>query len=78
MLHCEAGARDLGLVTEDGRCRWAYLMYATRGGIARQPDLTRLIRYGDQTPDVQIKGLMDATIRALKQEQQALLLGTRA
>ena len=78
VLHCEAGARELGLVTEGGRCRWAYLVYATRGQVAREPELIRLIRHGDQVPDAQIEGLMDAAIRALKHEQQAATSGRRA
>ena len=76
VLQSEAGARELGLVTESGRCRWAYLMYATRGRVAQQPDLIHLIRHGEQAPDQQIKSLMDATIRGLREEQQALLRGT--
>lgn len=61
--------QKLGLVSEAAHCRWAYLMVATRGEIARSPEVARYIRDGGANPDEQVGLVMKSTIAALKQQR---------
>lgn len=66
VLHSEVTGRELGLATEAGHYRWAYLVYATRGRIVHHPEIAEIITHRDRTPDQQVEGLMEATIDGLK------------
>ena len=66
VLASEARARELGIVTEAGHCRWAFLMMITRGEIGAHPAVADFIRYGAHPPDRQVEDIMGATSRAVR------------
>ncbi|WP_288587018.1 DUF4123 domain-containing protein [uncultured Methylobacterium sp.] len=66
VLASEARARELGIVTEAGHCRWAFLMMITRGGVGTDPAVAAFVRNGARLPDEQVEDIMDATARAVR------------
>ena len=60
----EAAADRLGIRTEAGHCRWAFLMYATNGEVARHADVADFVRAGK--PDAQVEALMGEAARSLR------------
>lgn len=66
VLVSEARARTLGIVTEAGHCRWAFLMMITRGRIGEDPAVSSYIRNGVRSPDDHLEDIMDATSRAVR------------
>lgn len=76
VLVSEQTGKRLGLVSEAAHCRWAYLMFATRGQIAASPDVARYIRDGGSTPDRQVGLVMKSTVAELRRQRAEL--GTNA
>jgi hypothetical protein len=64
--------QKLGLVSEAAHCRWAYLMVATKGEVARSPEVATYIRNGGANPDEQVGLVMKSTIAALKQSRNQM------
>jgi hypothetical protein len=54
----DRSAAALGIATEQGRGRWAFLMLATRGGVEHAPEVRRVLAAGDAPPDRQLARLM--------------------
>ena len=71
VLASERSGEALGIETEAGHSRWAYLMYATRGRALQDPELLALIRSGGAAPDEQVKALMAETIKSLRARRLA-------
>jgi hypothetical protein len=68
----EETGKQLGITSEAAHCRWAYLMFATQGKVSRSPELAEYIRHGGNSPDEQIRLVMNRTISALKQQRSQL------
>ncbi len=75
VLHSEATGKELGLMTEAGQCRWAYMMYATHGEAARKPEITEYIKSSSNTPDSQLELVMGESIRHLTRTQAQVRSG---
>lgn len=72
VLVSEQTGKRLGLVSEAAHCRWAYLMFATRGQIATSPDVVRYIRDGGSNPDRQVSLVMKSTVAELRRQRVEL------
>ena len=64
-LHSEPSAKALGIETERGRARWAYLMMLSNGKAAQAPEVTAFLRQG-ASADEQVKALVGHTAQALR------------
>ena len=69
VVESEENARQLGVLTEAGQCRWAYMMFASRGEVARRDEVVGYVREGEGggTPDERVKLLMGEAARAMRQ-----------
>ena len=76
VLHSEATANELGVVTEAGHCRWAYLMYATQRQVAQKADIKDQIRNSPKGPDVELSALMKEALRHLRNERVQMRVGS--
>ena len=59
-------ATALGIITEAGYCRWAYLMLITDGKVADSPEVIDYIGEEGSTPDEQVALALQSTIEALE------------
>jgi hypothetical protein len=62
----ETTADELGIETERGRARWAYVMMLSDGKAAELPQVRGFIRNGSASPDDQVSALMKHTAQALR------------
>ena len=62
-----ATGQDLGIRSAGGHQRWAYLMTATEGRAADDPQVRGFIRDGEGTPDAQVKVAMKDLVATLRQ-----------
>jgi hypothetical protein len=62
----EKTADELGIETERGRARWAYVMMLSDGKAAGLPEVRGFIRSGSASPDEQVSALMKHTAQALR------------
>lgn len=69
VLVSEQTGKRLGLVSEAAHCRWAYLMFATRGQIAASPDIVSYIRDAGSSPDRQVGLVMKSTVAELRRQR---------
>ncbi len=65
-LASEASADELGIETERGRARWAYVMMLSDGKAADLKEVRSFIQNGEASPDTQVRALMRHTIDALR------------
>ncbi|MFD1747405.1 DUF4123 domain-containing protein [Rhizobium helianthi] len=65
-LASETSADELGIKTERGRARWAYVMMMSDGKAANAPEVRNYIRDGGDTPDNRVKSLIQHTVDALR------------
>jgi hypothetical protein len=65
-LASETSAGELGIETERGRARWAYVMMLSDGKAADIKEVRSFIQNGEAGPDAQVKALMGHTIAALR------------
>jgi Domain of unknown function (DUF4123) len=63
-LASDKSADELGIETERGRARWAYLMMLSDGKVAEMKQARDFVRFGGNDPDDQVKALMRHTIDA--------------
>jgi len=68
-LASEPSADELGIVTERGRARWAYVMLISDGKAARLQSVRDHITKGSDTPDEQVRTLIDDAAAALRTGQ---------
>lgn len=59
-------ATALGIITEAGYCRWAYLMLITGGQVATSQEVLDYIGEEGSTPDEQVALALESTIAALE------------
>lgn len=62
----EKTARQLGVQTEAGKARWAYLNIVSDNKATEIPEIRRYIQNGEESPDEQVRSLMHHTIDALR------------
>lgn len=62
----EASAKELGLSSERGHARWAYLMLMSGGQAAHVPEARAFVSNGAEPPDRQVRKLIDHTAAALR------------
>ena len=65
-LASETTADELGIETERGRARWAYVMMLSDGKAADIRQVRGFIRNGPASPDEQVSALMKHTAQALR------------
>lgn len=65
-LASESSADGLGIETERGRARWAYVMMLSDGRAADIAEVRGFIRNGPAGPDAQVSALMKHTAAALR------------
>lgn len=65
-LASEKSADELGIKTERGRARWAYVMMMSDGKAAEGAEVRNYIRDGGDTPDNRVKSLIQHTVNALR------------
>lgn len=65
-LASEKTADELGIKTETGKARWAYLSVVSDNQAAQLPEVRGFIRNGEASPDAQVNALMKNTITALR------------
>lgn len=65
-LESEPSAKALGIETERGQARWAYVMLLSHGKAAQTKEVTDYIRSGERSPDEQVKSLITYTADALR------------
>ena len=65
-LASEPTADELGLITERGRARWAYVMMMSDGRAASAPEVRAFLLDGGDTPDNRVKALIAHTVAALR------------
>ncbi|MCJ8510731.1 DUF4123 domain-containing protein [Rhizobium lemnae] len=65
-LASETSADELGIKTERGRARWAYVMMMSDGKAAKAPEVCGYIRDGGDTPDNRVKSLIQHAADALR------------
>ncbi len=65
-LASEKSADELGIKTERGRARWAYVMIMSDGKAADAPEVRNYLGDGGDTPDNRVKSLIDHTVDALR------------
>ena len=54
----DTSGRQLGIRTEAGHKRWAYLVMASEGQVARTPGALDFIRHGGSSPDDQVRQMI--------------------
>lgn len=62
----EKTANQLGIQTEAGKARWAYLNIVSDNKATEIPEIRRYIQNGEANPDEQVRSLMRHTIDALR------------
>lgn len=62
----EASGRELGLHGEAARARWAFLMMATEGRVAADPDVRHLLTRPGGRPERDVSQLMDFVVDGLR------------
>ncbi|KQT92679.1 hypothetical protein ASG60_21275 [Methylobacterium sp. Leaf469] len=62
-----ASGQELGIATEAGIKRWAYLLMMTDGKIENVPEARAYLARGDEAPDRQVAKLIGHTARALRE-----------
>jgi hypothetical protein len=67
-LSSEPTADKLGILTERGRARWAYVMMLSDGKAAESSEIRQFILDGGDTPDNRVKSLIDYTVEALREQ----------
>lgn len=67
-LASEQSADELGIKTERGRARWAYVMTVSDGKAASLPEVRDYIQDGKDTPDNRVKSLIQHTADAIRQQ----------
>jgi len=65
-LASERSAAELGIRTEQGRARWAYVMVLSGGKAATLPEVRGFVRSGEASPDRQVRALIQHTADALR------------
>ena len=70
-LASEKSADELGIKTERGRARWAYVMIMSDGKAADAPEVRNYVGDGGDTPDNRVKSLIDHTVDALRSNPSA-------
>lgn len=65
-LASEKSADNLGIKTERGRARWAYVMILSDGKAADAPEVRDYVGDGGDTPDNRVKSLIGHTVDALR------------
>lgn len=65
-LASEKSANELGIRTEQGRTRWAYVMMMSDGRSADLPEVRAYITDGRDTPDNRVRMLIGHTVDALR------------
>ncbi|OLP47041.1 DUF4123 domain-containing protein [Rhizobium oryziradicis] len=65
-LASEKSADELGIKTERGRARWAYVMMMSDGKAAEGAEVRNYIRDGGDTPDNRVKSLIQHIVNALR------------
>jgi Domain of unknown function (DUF4123) len=65
-LASETAADGLGIETERGRARWAYIMMLSDGRAADVKEVRGFIQNGPESPDAQVSALMKHTAAALR------------
>jgi hypothetical protein len=65
-LASEKTADELGIETERGRARWAYVMMLSDGKAADVKEVRSFVRNGPASPDEQVSALMKHTAAALR------------
>ncbi|MER0240436.1 hypothetical protein [Fulvimarina sp. MAC8] len=71
----ERTGERLALRSHDAHCRWAYLMFATEGRIARSQEVRHFIARPGADPDKQMALVMRGTILALRRQRSAMFGG---
>lgn len=64
-LASEISAEELGITSERGRARWAYLMVVSDGKAIEASEVRDYIQNGENRPDDQVKSLIEFTADAL-------------
>ncbi|MEW9310642.1 DUF4123 domain-containing protein [Labrys neptuniae] len=62
----EKTSHQLGIQTEAGKARWAYLNIVSDNKATEIPEIRRYIQNGEESPDEQVRSLMRHTIDALR------------
>ncbi len=70
-LASEKSADELGIKSERGRARWAYVMVMSDGKAADAPEVRDFIRDGGDTPDNRVKSLIANAADALRSNPSA-------
>ncbi|TWF50077.1 DUF4123 domain-containing protein [Neorhizobium alkalisoli] len=65
-LASERSADELGIKTERGRARWAYVMMMSDGKAAGAPEVRNYVRDGGDTPDNRVKSLIQHAVDSLR------------
>ena len=63
----DRSGRQLGLRTEAAHKRWAYLLMASDGQVARTPGALDFIRYGGTSPDDQVRRMVEMIADRIRQ-----------
>ncbi len=67
-LASEPSADELGIRTERGRTRWAYVMMMSDGKAAEAPEIRSYVTDGKDTPDNRVKALIGHAVDALRRD----------
>ncbi|MEL4375993.1 DUF4123 domain-containing protein [Brucella cytisi] len=65
-LASESSADELGIKTERGRARWAYVMMLSDGKAAKLKEVRSYIQDGRDSPDNRVKSLIQHTANAIR------------
>jgi hypothetical protein len=65
-LASERTADELGIRTERGRARWAYVMVVLDGKAADLPEVRSFLQEKGATPDTRVRELIGHTVDALR------------